>query len=70
MITAATIRHIITKWTNWRSRKVIRQAYPDIEELDQRQCEATRSHRKGAARFIAEKRAAMTGHLRDEMRLQ
>lgn len=67
MIPQATIRHAINSFVLWRARHRIMSAIPELAELDAKQRMLARSHRKGAAKIIAEKRKVMTAKLQQEV---
>lgn len=49
-------RRAINAWCNWRSRKAMHREYPELAELDRRQKECRKSHKRGSAAIIRAKR--------------
>lgn len=54
------IRNITAWWEARRRRAQIYKAMPFMRELDRKEAEYRRSHRRGAARIVKAKREAMT----------
>lgn len=58
----------ITGWWEARRRRAQRyKAMPFLRDLDRKEAEYRRSHRRGAARIVKAKREAMTRALAGEM---
>lgn len=61
------IRSITAWWESRRRRAQRYKAMPFMRELDRKEAEYRRSHRRGAARIVKAKREAMTKALAGEM---
>lgn len=62
-----TIRHFITLWLNWRNRKAMRRAVPILRDLDIREAEYRRQHRRGSAAIIKAKKQAVCRRLANDL---
>lgn len=58
-----SLRSIIIAWQNWRATRAMHRAYPELRELDRRQRECAKAHKRGAAAIIRAKREIVTAHL-------
>jgi hypothetical protein len=52
-------RHAINQWLNWRARRAIHRAYPDIADLDRKHRPVIKSHRRGSSELYRRKREVM-----------
>lgn len=57
------IRSIVLWWQNRRSRSAMHRAIPKLRELDRQEAECRRQHKRGAARIVKAKRAAVLAAL-------
>ena len=56
-MTLRYIRHVLTIWQNWQTRRKLNRAIPSL--ADRQLAEYRRQHRPGAARIIRAKRDAL-----------
>ena len=50
------IRHALTSWSNYRSRRAMHRAYPELAVLDVRERKCHKQHKRGSAAIIRAKR--------------
>ncbi len=60
---ARLIRSIVIWWQNRRARKAMHRAIPALRELQHKAAECRRHHRKGAAKYERQMRAAVLAAL-------
>lgn len=53
------IRRAIIAWELWRSKRKLHRAIPALSELDRQLAEYRKSHKRGSARIIKAKQAAI-----------
>lgn len=58
------IRKAILGWQNYRSRRRMYRAYPELQEIAKRRTECRKSHKRGAAALDRQARDLMTDALR------
>lgn len=63
MTLTSRIRRTVTKWLMWRAHKAIRREF--LRDLDRKEAEYRRQHKRGSARIVKAKRqivhAALSG---------
>jgi hypothetical protein len=62
-MTPALIRRWLRPFLAWQSRQRLYRAYPVLRELDRKQAEYRRSHKRGSARINKARIKAMTAAL-------
>lgn len=62
------IRRTIMAWQAWRARQQLARAYPVLQDLDRQLAEYRKAHKRGSARIIRAKQAAVHAALRGQVR--
>lgn len=58
------IRKAILEWQNWRSRRRLHAAYPELAEIAKRRAECRRAHKRGVSALDRRARDLMMDALR------
>lgn len=61
------VHSIINAWLNWRTRRAMRRAIPDLRELDRREADCRRTHRRGSAAILKAKKQAVSARIAAEI---
>lgn len=59
MTLTALLRRTLVKWGNWKSRKAMHRAVPQLREYERQLAEHRRNHRCGSARIVRAKQKAV-----------
>jgi len=61
------IRRWLAPYTNWRARRSLHRAIPQLAALDMQRADLSRHHRAGARAIDAERKRLVTERLRFEL---